>query len=294
MGTRRIIVAGGPPCSAGNQHWPEPPTDQEQLYLDPPIPSNVFDDEFNSGSPDLALRGWVFVNTDTNTPMVRVGDVYPYEYAWTGGVGALTVNQYRSRLQNGRLALQLSTLAGAYAIYKPVALPTTSPTHGGLLWARFGSSRALDTAGPHGFTNIGFWGSNAGVPDNNNRNFYEIYYEQPSTFLHWAGVDGGVYTDHAQTLGDTSPADTFAMMSTTGFGTKFLNVDTQTGADASSPFYASPAFPAASRIAFAGFGFFVPVPAPERIAASIRYFDFIRLRVGDMKALCSSSLWLYP
>jgi len=294
VGTKQYNIPGARPAAFGNQCWPEPVTIDQDLYIEPPVVANPFDDEFQDGSPDLAARGWTFINRDANTPMVRAGDVYPYEYAWTGGVGSLTKNQYRSSIRNGRLALQLSTIATEYSLYKPIVVPHAAAAEGCVIWSRFGSSRALDTAGAHGFTSVALWDDAAGVPDPNNRLYYEIFYDGISSFLSWTAVNGGAFTTKQQQLGDTSPADMFMVMTTASDGAKFANFDVQSGADASTPFYPAPTYPSSDRIKFGGMNFFVPTPAPERVCASIRYIDFIRLRTGDMKALCSTSEWLYP
>lgn len=300
MGTRVYQLAGGAPATLGNQHWPQSsePTTYEALYLQQPAQPDPFDDEFNDGSPDLAERGWLFRNASTGQVMQRVGDVYPYEWSLKGGVGVLAPNQYRSRIQNGRFALQLSaSVSNDYVLYKPVSLPTTSPTHGGIIWGRFGSTRALDVAGAHGFQNVAFFGNSAGLPDLANRNYHEIHYDGPSSLLSYVGVSANVQTSTTLTLGDTTPDDTFGIMTVTdaaAFGSKYFRVDTQSGADSSSPWKTGGAYKSAAQIAYAGMGFYTEVALPERTAAGIRYIDFVRLRRGDVREICSSSLWLFP
>lgn len=273
---------------------PSPGVVGQSIYLEPPITPNAFDDEFEGGSPDLAVRGWTFLN-GAGTVMTRVGDVYPYEYFWKGGVGALANTEYRSRIQNGRLVLQLSTnVTNDYRLYKPVVLPTTAANYGGIVWGRIGSTRSLESATDHGWMNVAFWADLAGAPDNNNRNYHEIHYNGANSFLSYTGVNGGVFTTTSITLGDTSPDDTFGVLTTTSNGTKFVRLDTQSGADSSSLIKTGAAYKAAGVIAYAGCGFFVNNAAAEREAAGLRFIDFLRLRTGDMHALCSSGQWLFP
>lgn len=310
MGTRVYQLAGGPPSTLGNQSWTPGSvarfeTTQQSVYLAPPntpglaADGSVFDDEFNDGSPDLAARGWTFVCQDNGLPMTRVGNVYPYEWTWKGGVGALTLNQYRSTIVNGRLAVQMPSVGGSWWICKRVTLPTTTPQHGGLLWARFGATRPLDTAGQAGWTNINFWGNVGapGIPDPANRLFHEILFDNaPNTTLHWAGTNGGVFTDRflSYPQGITSPTDILGIMCTAGVGSRFIQMIAATGAEASSPLYPNPAWPQASRIAWAGMGYYTSNATPDRVPAGIRYLDFIRLRTGNMMELCSSGQWVYP
>lgn len=285
----RLLTLGG------NMIVPQGQVTSGDIYVQPPVSPNAFDDEFNSGDPDLAARGWSFRNLTTATAMTRVGDVYPYEYAWKGGVGTLGVNEYRSRIQNGRLALQLSTNAtNEYALYKAVTLPSATANEGGVVWGRFGSTRGLEAAGTHGFCNVSFWADSGGVPDLANRNYHQIHYSGANSLLSYTGVNGGAATTTTLTLGDTSPDDTFGVMTTASNGTRFFRVDTQSGADSSSPLKTGAGYKASATIAWAGMGFFCNTVAPEREAAGLRFIDFLRLRTGDMHTLCSSSQWLFP
>lgn len=267
------------------------------LYTEAPTSPNAFDDEFESGSADLATRGWSFRNQTTATTMTRVGDVYPYEYTWKSGVSTLGINEYRSSIRNGRLVLQLTTTStNDYALYKAVTLPTTTATHGGVVWARFCPSRAVETTGAHGYTNVAFWANSGGFPDNNNRNYHEKIFDGANAATTYVGVNGGSFTNVSVNTPESPGADILGIMtiaSNVTHGTKFFRVNPESGGDASSPWKTGASHKSAGAIAYAGFGFFVQNSSPERTATSLRYIDFIRLRTGDMQALCATPEWLY-
>lgn len=266
------------------------------LYLDAPASPNGFDDEFDGGSADLAARGWTFRNQTTGVIMTRVGDVYPFEYDWKSGTGALGVNEYRSRIQNGRLIIQVSTIAtNDYTCTKTVTLPTTTGDHGGVLWARIGSTHALESgSGVHGTTSLAMYSDTSGRPDLNNRNFFQAEFDATSAFFQYVGVNGGSYTGTTRPNTDTLTAEVFSIMCTASRGTRFFTVDTARGSDSSSPWKTGSAYKSAGQIAHAGFGFWVSNSTAERICAGLRFIDFIRLRTGDMKDLCATSAWLFP
>lgn len=268
------------------------------LYLDAPLSPNAFDDEFDSGSPDLATRGWTFRNMTTNTMMTRVGDIYPYEYSWKGGVSVLGANEYRSRIQNGRLVLQLSAeVTNDYLCYKAITLPTSSDTHGGVVWGRLASARAFEGSGTHGFTGVGMYADASGFPDLANRNIHQLYYSGTTTTLSFAGANAGSFVETTTNYTDSVPADVFGIMTVTSnvsLGTKFFRANSATGSDSSSAWKTGSTYKSAGSIAYAGLCFFNPNAVPIQNSSGLRYVDFIRLRTGDMKALCSTSEWLYP
>lgn len=68
------------------------------LYLSPPATPGSLDDEFSSGSSDLATRGWLCVN-GAGTTMTRLGDV-------TLAAQSLTGTQYNSTLTAGGMLIQ--------------------------------------------------------------------------------------------------------------------------------------------------------------------------------------------
>lgn len=104
-------------------------------YLQARAPGDAFDDEFDSGSADLATRGWTIKN-NSGTTLTRVGEVIPAG-ATLMGMTALTSSQYRSTLANGCLWLQLPATNGIdFYIYKTISVPTTTTTSGACLWGR--------------------------------------------------------------------------------------------------------------------------------------------------------------
>jgi hypothetical protein len=77
-------------------------------YWQPPGTSNAFNDEFASGSADLATRGWGIINSATGTVQTRAGDIQGWSAASGTGFAAFpTGNTYRSTLINGSLHIQV-------------------------------------------------------------------------------------------------------------------------------------------------------------------------------------------
>lgn len=89
------------------------------MYTKPPAVAGSIDDEFSSGSADLATRGWNVVNA-SGTTMTRVGDVTK---AYPSG---LTSTQYRSTLTASGLLFQ--SVSDAH-ITKPVTGSWTFYVH---------------------------------------------------------------------------------------------------------------------------------------------------------------------
>jgi hypothetical protein len=71
-------------------------------------------DEFSSGSSDLATRGWTVINAFTGATMTRAGDI-----SFTTAGSSLSATQYRSTLTASGICIQCS--AEMYA-YKAVAV----------------------------------------------------------------------------------------------------------------------------------------------------------------------------
>ena len=82
-------------------------------YSAPPATPDALDDEFTSGSADLATRGWTIINS-AGTTMTRVG------VPSLSGAGALTTTQYRSALTGGGIAVQIANTAAS--IYKSISV----------------------------------------------------------------------------------------------------------------------------------------------------------------------------
>jgi len=112
------IVGGG-----GSSPWPN---------------TGTFVDDFDAGSPDLAVRGYNFYDLSSGQLMVRDGPCVPYALR-VGAGGAPGANHYRSSLVNGFLVLQLPNIASRdYFFAKRVALPVmaSSNNNGVVVWAR--------------------------------------------------------------------------------------------------------------------------------------------------------------
>lgn len=98
-------------------------------YLTPPASPNAFNDEFDSGSADLAVRGWEIYNHTAGGVMSRVGPVTTWSTLL--GVAAPTALQYESTLlASGGLMLRLPDSQNI-SITK-----TLTFTNGGLFWVR--------------------------------------------------------------------------------------------------------------------------------------------------------------
>lgn len=96
------------------------PSRTGNIYLEPPLAPHAFDDEFSSGSADLAERGWI-IRTGTTALLTRAGEVLlgvgGFESTQPAGVSPVT---YRSSIIDGKLLLQLPDLADVF-IYKAVS-----------------------------------------------------------------------------------------------------------------------------------------------------------------------------
>ena len=71
-------------------------------YETAPASPNAFNDEFNDGNADLAVRGWTVINAGTGATMTRAGDINAYT------APTLTATTYLSTLRNGRMWVQCS------------------------------------------------------------------------------------------------------------------------------------------------------------------------------------------
>lgn len=103
----------------------------QTTYSKVPAVTGTIDDEFASGSPDLAVRGWTCINASTGVTMTRVGDVSTAAVTSLG----LTAAQYRSTLTASGIAIQCTTkmhvhkaMTGSFAIMSIVALSQASTT----------------------------------------------------------------------------------------------------------------------------------------------------------------------
>lgn len=97
-------------------------------WIDPPTTPNAsFDDEFESGSADLATRGWsIYVLASPSvTLLTRAGNIEPFT-----APSSVAAGTYRSTLIDGSLYLQLPANSQV-CVVKPVTLPTTPAVNGG-------------------------------------------------------------------------------------------------------------------------------------------------------------------
>lgn len=90
------IVGGNPLSTANAQVFTGSP------YVDLPANPDPFSDEFDSGSPDLALRGWTVINMTTGATMTRSGDIDVQ-------LSSIATNTYRSTISASRLYVQTFT-----------------------------------------------------------------------------------------------------------------------------------------------------------------------------------------
>ena len=95
----------------------------------PDAPNTSFDDEFTSGSADLATRGWAIVDATTFTTQTRAGDIIPFTAT------PPAANTYRSTIISGCLCMQFPQGKGVF-ITKAATLPSTTPAYGGFLSTR--------------------------------------------------------------------------------------------------------------------------------------------------------------
>lgn len=263
----------------------------------PATPNASFDDEFDSGSADLASRGWTFRNITTATTMTRLGEIYPFQYDWLGGVGVPTANQYRSSIVNSRLLLQLPVIAASneYHISKAVTLPALSSTDGGLLWARVSQSRAAETGFYHNLTAICFWDNSAGLPDANNFNYVQMGARDANyTQYAFAGVVGGGQTATTHDFFTPHSYDTLCMITTDAWGTKQFMVDSTVGHEIGSSLRTA-GYRTAATIGHAGFSLrpFNGGTGTHAQPPGLWCIDYIRLKIGNIQTLCSSAEWLF-
>jgi len=110
-------------------------------FLTPPLSPSAFDDEFDSGSPDLVVRGWKFVDSIApSVAMIRDGDVIPY-YAFTT-TPALQSNpipagHYRSTIYGSVLFLQVpGVINKQYLMWKATPAMSATWPNGTITWCR--------------------------------------------------------------------------------------------------------------------------------------------------------------
>jgi hypothetical protein len=128
-------------------------------FIDPPVTAGSLDDEFDTGSADLAVRGWTIKNSAGST-MTRVGDIAPWS------VGSLTSTQYNSTLIGSFLHIEVA-LGTDVRIYKSISWASGS---GSMLWARMGQPQYRSLASTQtNYIGVSAWYNSGGNPDGNNR-----------------------------------------------------------------------------------------------------------------------------
>lgn len=133
-------------------------------FIDPPVSAGTLDDEFDTGSADLAVRGWTVKNS-AGTTMTRVGDIAPWN------VGSLTAAQYNSTLIGSVLHIEFA-LGTDVRIYKAISWASGS---GNMIWARLGQPQYRSGATTQtNYTGVSAWYSSGGNTDGNNRVLAQI------------------------------------------------------------------------------------------------------------------------
>jgi len=126
----------------------------QHIWLKPPTVANAWDDEFESGSADLATRGWTI--TSGVTVLTRAGDIQP--------TGSVPANQYRSTIVGSCICIQLPA-GGSCAVSKAIATIAMDDKY----YCRFGTSSPLYGGSTGNFSGFSLAYSSGGLPDFNNR-----------------------------------------------------------------------------------------------------------------------------
>jgi hypothetical protein len=157
---------------ANNAVWspvPPPVINPTSPYLSVPASPDAFDDEFTSGSADLATRGYTVIDAATGTTLTRSGDINPWNA--TGPAG----NTYWSTLIGGWLFLQ-GRSGVQIDFYKSLILAP-----GDTYFMRTGGTFTFGTTQQH-FHELGFYAPSGAQLDNNNR-VYNTQREFNSGFI---------------------------------------------------------------------------------------------------------------
>jgi hypothetical protein len=131
-------------------------------YVDVPASPNAFDDEFSSGSEDLATRGYTVKNQATGATLTRSGPIAPWDA--TGPVG----NTYWSTMKGSWMYIQ-----GAPGIQIDISKAITLSA-GDTYFARMVGSHHVAAAANGRYNELGFYGTSGGGLDNNNRVYFTI------------------------------------------------------------------------------------------------------------------------
>lgn len=154
-------------------------------YIVAPATPNAFDDEFSSGSADLATRGYTVVNA-SGTTLTRSGDINPWDA--TGPAG----NTYWSTIIGSWLFFQ-GAPGVQVSVYKTITLAA-----GDTYFCRMvGTYNIADTASSR-FNEFGLYLPSGAALDDNNRVFSTVRDDTSTAMLIYdfarltGGVAGGV------------------------------------------------------------------------------------------------------
>ena len=233
-------------------------------YIQPPAVPNAFDDEFSSGSPDLAVRGYTVINATTGVVQTRNGNLDVL------GAGP-PAGTYNSQLIGSWLYIQAP--AGIQLdIYKAITLAA-----GDTFAARIVGTYNLATGANGRFNECGLYGAAGALLDNNNRVYATVRDDTTANYLIYdaARVTGGALVGAAgRTASGGHDIRAIYTPSATNGMTIFL--DSQSGEPKSATFAGAPALATLTRFAvrnlFSASGSAVP---------QIFGIDFIRRKTGN-------------
>lgn len=242
-------------------------------YLDPPATPNALNDEFDSGSADLSIRGWTVTNS-ANATMTRVGDIEP----WNPTASGLTATTYKSTILGSQLMFQV--LAGtSVSITKPITIAAGS---GAMYWGRLGiPGYASGSTTPTSYLGVDVTYSSGGFPDGTNRVYSQMRSEGTGTL-------GSVAYEGGRFFGGVLVTDSKAGQSP---GADILGVKLFSGSSDWRTFYASGAGTTvtstadsvlATSIAFARMfiGETAGTGVPNSLTSQIYSIDFFRAASG--------------
>lgn len=273
-------AAGDVLTSTGSAWLPQTPPSYAGAYLSKPTTANAFDDEFDSGSADLATRGWLLRNYSTATNMTRVGGVIPFPTRV--GAAALTANQYRSSIRRSCLFLQLPQALGQdVALTRAVTLPAAGGAgFGGIVTMRMGLSNFQDNPAPGGdfnYANLSVYGDSGGMPDLNARAFLQVRFHDGNNVT-WESVyiNGGSASASLGTNQQQFQPDVYGYLLTNAPGPQATHAF-----GAVSGTLGTTAFTGISttiNVAHAGAGFYFQNGDSTQLIT----IDYLRLSTGDL------------
>jgi hypothetical protein len=238
-------------------------------FVDPPATPNVLDDEFESGSADLAVRGWTVKNS-SGTTMTRLGDIQPWNSAT-----ALTASQYNSTIYGSVIQIQ-AALGADMRIYKSVSWASGS---GSLVWARLGAPEYRSGAATQAnFIGVSGWYSTGGNTDSNNRLLSQVSTSgtTAAATVQTGRVTAGAVSVTANNSAPPAP-DIFGikLLSSTNNWDTFI-ANSQTGAIATD----NTGTMVSTSVAFAGVGISVASAGASTTNSQVFTIDFVRFGSG--------------